>query len=591
MHDIFVRAQRAYARVRPWVLAHRALSVGGALVVLILAYAAVKSLTSTTGEMTYTLGLVTRGTVVSTVTESGQVSASQQLNLSAQVSGQVVYVGAKPGQTVTAGTLLIEVDPTTAYKAIRDAEINLQSATLSLQKLEQPATTLSLTQAHNALSIAQTSQATTLTTAATDITGVVLDLPNTITGIQDILTGMNIVRNEWNMDYYNDVISRTDSRGQSFRDEAYTSFLAAQKSFNATLADYKSADLTDVAQVTRTLDEVYATAQTVADSVRKANALVQFYEDTLKTQNLTPNPVADTQLTSFGSYTTTVNNHLVTLLNDKNAIVANAQSVTEKQQSLAETESGADPLDLQSAKLSVTKAQNALDDAKANLANYFIRAPFDGVVGSLAVNKYDYVSGTIGTLITNQQYADLSVNEVDAAKISVGNKATVTFSALPSLTLTGTVLQKNAVGTVSQGVVTYDVKLALDAQNPQVQPGMSLTAKLITKTAVDTLVVPSSAVKTQAGQHYVLQFSSVPQSASSTDASSVTTRATPTKTTVTVGISDSANTEILSGLREGEQVVVKSAAATAAAPAAQTTSSTNRSGSFGGGGGGVLRGL
>jgi HlyD family secretion protein len=331
--------------------------------------------------------------------------------------------------------------------------------------------------------------------------------------------------------------------------------------------------------VLKLLKETYNTTQLISDALGKINALVQFYEDTLKSNSQTPSSIADTQLTNFSSYTSKVNSHLSALLTDQNTLVV-------------------DPIDIQSSELSVTNAQNALQDAKDNLANYYIRAPFDGKIGTVSVNKYDQTSGAIATLITNDQYADMSVNEVDASKISIGDKATITFSAIPNLTLTGTVSERNPVGTVTQGVVNYDVRITLDAQNDQINPGMTLTAKIITATAQNTLVVPSSAVKTQGGQSYVLAFnppiaeSNASSTSSSANATIITTLI-PERVMVTVGISDSSNTQILSGLSLGDQIILRTTTTGTVTPTAASSATTR--GGFGGGGGagagGILRAL
>jgi len=570
-------------KIKIFAGAHKITSVIIIIVIFGIGWWIYAAATSKSGLTTYTLGAVTNGTVVASVSESGQLSASQQLNITPQVSGQIIYVGVKPGQTVKAGTLIAEIDPTTAQQSVTSAQSSLDGAELALQKLQQPATPLSMTQAQDALSSAQRNVTTAYANAQNDITNAFHGLPNVVTGLQDAATGNELNKNQWNVDYYLNAAKPYDSRIQSFHDNAYNSYITAQQSFNNSLSDFGSADLTDQTQVVKMLAEAYNTAQTIADAIKKASALAQFYEDTLKANGLTPNPAADTQITTLGGYTTTVNGYLSTLLADQNALVADQQNVTEAQQSLSQLQAGALPIDIQTAQLNVTNAQNTLDNEQAQLAKYYIRAPFDGVIGTVSANKYDQAgSGPIATLITNQQYADLSVNEVDTAKIALGDKATLTFSALPNLTLTGTVAEKNPVGTVSQGVVSYDIRIALDAQNSQINPGMSLTAKIITGIAPNALIVPSSAVKIQSGQSYVLEFNPPIATASSTN--TITTAVAPIKVPVTVGISDSSNTQIVSGLSLGDTIIVRSAAVGTATPTA-AASATTRGGGFGGGGG------
>jgi multidrug efflux pump subunit AcrA (membrane-fusion protein) len=141
------------------------------------------------------------------------------------------------------------------------------------------------------------------------------------------------------------------------------------------------------------------------------------------------------------------------------------------------------------------------------------------------------------------------LNEVDIAKIKLGQKTTVTFDAIEDLTLTGEVVEIDSVGTVSQGVVSYVVKINFDTNDDRIKPGMSISASIITNTAQDVLVIPSSAVKTKNGISYVEKLD---KSLSGSSATSF-----PAQTKVEIGLSDDSKTEIISGLNEGDFVVTK----------------------------------
>jgi len=120
--------------------------------------------------------------------------------------------------------------------------------------------------------------------------------------------------------------------------------------------------------------------------------------------------------------------------------------------------------------------------------------------------------------------------------------------------MTGTVAEIDTMGTVSSGVVSYSVKIAFDTENDLVKPGMSVSASIITNSKTDALIVPSSAIKTQGTTKYVLMFAT-PLAAPATGSRGTPSKIAPNKVTVEVGISDDTNTEILSGLKEGDQIV------------------------------------
>ena len=177
-------------------------------------------------------------------------------------------------------------------------------------------------------------------------------------------------------------------------------------------------------------------------------------------------------------------------------------------------------------------------------------------------------------MITKQKVADISFNEIDAAKIKVGQKATITFDAISELTLTGKVIEADLVGTVSQGVVTYNIKIGFDTQDDRVKPGMSVSAEIITDVIQDVLVVPNSGVKSQGGAHYVEIFDQ--KFRDGQNSQGIVSSTAPKKQSVEIGISDDSFTEIISGLNEGDVVVSR----TISSNSAQTQTTQQSGGGF-----------
>ena len=97
----------------------------------------------------------------------------------------------------------------------------------------------------------------------------------------------------------------------------------------------------------------------------------------------------------------------------------------------------------------------------------------------------------------------MSLNEVDIAQIKINQKATLTFDAIQDLTIAGTVLEVDSIGTTSQGVVTYGVTIGFDTQDQRIKSGMSASASIITNSKTDALLVPNSAIKSSGGSNYV----------------------------------------------------------------------------------------
>lgn len=156
----------------------------------------------------------------------------------------------------------------------------------------------------------------------------------------------------------------------------------------------------------------------------------------------------------------------------------------------------------------------------------------------------------------------MTVSEVDIPKVSVGQKATITFDAISGKTFSGSVKSILPNATTSSGVVNYTVYVKLDDIDSSLRTGMTATVDIKTQTVANALSVPSAAVKTDTGTKYVL----------AADSAGNTRRKS-----VTIGVSDDSYTQITSGISAGT-VVVTSSQATA------TTNASGGGGPFGGGG-------
>ncbi len=587
-----------------WAKAHLYISGLIAIVVLGGGYYAYGTITSTDGETLYTLGTVSKKTIVESVSASGQVSASNELSVTADVSGDLTSVAVKAGQKVGAGAVLARVDSSDAYRTLRDAQANLETAKLSLQKVQAPASGLTLTQAQNALAAAEDAKRTADENLAKayfnsngDIVSVFLDVPDMVASLESILTGTDANRSQWNMDYYVNSMQQFNDKAQIYRNDAYQKFTKAKVSYTSAYAQYQTLGTNATPQQTEAmLSESKDMLDALAEAIKSTDAFIRLYKTTMEGQQRPVGVSATNAITTLGGLNTKATTHVTAIASDsssvtsgKQSVTSSARSITEKQQSLADIQDGADELDIKSAELTVMQRENAVLDAQAALSDYTIRSPFAGTVANVAAKSGQKISngGAVATIVTERKIATLSLNEVDATKVALGDKATLTFDAVEDLTLTGSVDEIDTVGTVTQGVVSYTVKVSFDAQDERIKPGMTVNAAIITDSKTDVLSVPSSAVKTQNGSSYVLVFT--PPLTEAGSATGITSKTEPERVTVQTGISDDVTVEILSGLEEGQQIVTRTTTATAssATASARTSGGTTRTSAGGPPGGGI----
>ena len=108
-------------------------------------------------EIKYVLGAVTKGTLIASISGSGQISVTNQVDIKPKAAGDLLDLKVQNGQEVQEGDFIAQVDARDALKTVRDAVANLTSAKLSLEKLKQPASDYSILQSENSLESARTS--------------------------------------------------------------------------------------------------------------------------------------------------------------------------------------------------------------------------------------------------------------------------------------------------------------------------------------------------------------------------------------------------------------------------------------------------
>jgi HlyD family secretion protein len=494
----------------------------------------------------YVLAAVTKDTLIISVSGSGQVASLDELEIQPKASGDITYIGIENGQSVKAGALLAQLDTTDIEKTISDAEISLQQAKTSLDKME------GITTQEGTLRGTKEKAQYDLKKAYEDgfnnVSDVFLDLPSLMSGLQDIIFSSNFNPVQENVDYYAGVVSYDDKVLQ-YKEDAVNKYKIARESYDQNFQDYKSASrFSENAEIEALIDQTYETTKNIAEAVKSINNLIQFYQDQLIERDIKPQTLSNTHLTTLNGYTGTTNSFLLTLLSIKNSIQSDKETIIEAD------------FDIKDQEIKVAQAEYTLNEDKKKLADYSIYAPFDGVITSLDVRKGDSVSsGTaLATIITKQKIAEISLNEVDAADVKVGQKTTLTFDALEDVSITGKVLSVDALGEVSQGVVSYGVKISFDTQNERIKPGMSVTADIITDVKQDALTLPNSAIKSQEDSKYIefVEASDDVKQKLLASVSGVSLSNPPQKQSVEIGISNDLSTEIVSGLKEGDIVVV-----------------------------------
>lgn len=233
----------------------------------------------------------------------------------------------------------------------------------------------------------------------------------------------------------------------------------------------------------------------------------------------------------------------------------------------------------------LVQAQISLQRSQNDRAGAILLAPFDGVVGAITMNVGEPSgSGAIILLDPTQMQLNATAQESDVAKLKLGQTVALTFDAYQGATANGRVASIAPAADVVQGVPSYAIVIAVTQAaarggqgNIDLRSGMAGTAAIEIQRHDNVVAVPARAVK-RVGRNSVVQVLGADGKQE--------TRA------ITTGASDGTYSEVLTGLKDGEVVVI--AAATTTTTAGATAAAGAGAGATGGfavpGGGFAIQG-
>lgn len=199
---------------------------------------------------------------------------------------------------------------------------------------------------------------------------------------------------------------------------------------------------------------------------------------------------------------------------------------------------------LELAKQSVALARQSLTQAQKNLTKATISAPFDGVITAVGAEVGDTVTPalTIANIMDpGSMELIIELDEIDVPTVKIGQEVIISLDALPDSEFAGAVSAIFPVPKEVGGVVLYDIEVTLNVPAESgIRIGMSASADIILDQRTGVLLIPNRALdEDEAGNTIVY----------------VVIDEEPQERPVTIGVSDGFDTEIISGLTEGEMVI------------------------------------
>lgn len=450
------------------------------------------------------LGNVVRGSISAEVSGTGQIYAQKTASLTSKVTGDMRKIHVVNGSRVTEGQILFELDATDAQDTVRNARLSLANAELDYTITERTQQS-SLTTKERLLNQANAEYASQISiTPLNRIDSSSTIMPPTITGTYE----------------------HTDAG-------VYT--IQSYNCSGGSCFSYSGLE-----------NGIFAVQLGVPYPLGERGLYITF----ANTSQLN----ADWLITLASPSATNYYSARTSLEQSEIEIVDQQKAYTEA---------------LESKRLTIEDRKNTLNDALRTLSYYTIRAPFTGTIGNISAAEYNRINSgaVLGTLVAEDKYVKITLNEVDIIKVQPGQNAIITLDAFPNMRIRGVVASVDSVGIVTQGVVEYTVQVLLADNRPediaQIRAGMSAEVIIVTAEKNDVLLVPASAVKNVRGRTFV----EAPLSPLQPNEIGSTTQNTR-QIFVETGLTDDISTEIVSGIEEGTGIIIRTTTQTGASTVA-----------------------
>ncbi|OIO55859.1 hypothetical protein AUJ46_00025 [Candidatus Peregrinibacteria bacterium CG1_02_54_53] len=521
---------------------------------------------TTTGN----LSIVQRQTIITSVKAVGTVTFANEQQLKFNQKGTVASVRVKEGDSVKKGQVIAELEKTTALADIRQSQLSLEASRLQLEQLKADRDADILT-AQNSLNSArravEQAQNDLKETRSTELLGLASTAQDILIASEKLLDSFyGILTSDAAARPPSDIttleIDRLLFRDWLLKDDVELSFRSGVNQATAMRQTYGTqlnterdpqivqkalSDAQDLAETLQRLSEqTYILLQgAVTDSIEFTVDALSTLRTTVNTNRSTAAGLVDSARTARAGLVALAEEDSLpstTLQTKQNTLTTNQESQLAKE---ADYQSTLRDLDLQiklkendvgQKSASLTKLNKTLDD-------YRIIAPFDGIV-----RRVDYqVSDNLLADTTEAKYIVLEnpayllitipLDQVDVVKVRKDMPAHITLDALPGRQFEGSIFEINPTPVQQSGVVSYNVDVKFPTpENLTILSGMTATVEVETARRENVRVIPNLALQRNGG--------------------SVTVQMGNGETVqVETGVTDGRNTEIVSGLQEGNSVL------------------------------------
>lgn len=503
---------------------------------------------------------VERGSIAATVNATGNVEANQQIDLNFDTPGRVAEVLVAEGDTVTAGQVLAKLDTKDLEFAVAQAQANLDAQQARLDQLKNPGSAEEIAAAEAQLASAQANLERLQ--AGTDVAAARAALESAQANLNQLYATRQseIDAAQAQLESAQAALATLEAGPDSAQLVSATAELErARVNLQRAQAAYDLVrDRPDIGALPQSAELQTAT---IAYEVAKVNyddvlagaspeQLAQARSNVATAQANLDRVLSSASITSAEAQVTQAQANLDRLLSGDGTIdISAAQAqVSQAENTLRQLRDGASAEEIAASEATLEQAEIQLEQAQNNLVNGELTAPFDGIVGRLGAKAGEIISAAtpMATLVDLSAFRiEVEVDEVDIGQVQVGDQVAVFVDSLPDTEIPGEIEFIAPVPTALDGVVSYPVRIIMDAADaPGLRAGMTANVDITTEVREDTLLIPNRMV--------IIDRTTGELFAERQSATGVVERVE-----ITVGLRNEELSEIISGLSEGDVVVIR----------------------------------
>jgi HlyD family secretion protein len=482
------------------------------------------------GEEAPEMITVERGTIREEVSVTGKTGSTEDIELAFEKSGRVVKLGAKVGDRVSSGQMLVQLDQSELLAQLSQAQANVMREQARLDQLVNGARPEDLAIKRTELLKAQQDLASDYASGYDVLQAAYANAEDAVGKQIDQL----FVYKETPSVQLSFDIPDSSKKSNASRD-----FIQAR----TYLATWKNelSGLSPSSQETQ-MDQAFQNSRTYLYFMR--DFLARLMEAVVSANNLSAD-TSTTYKTNVSAGRTEINSAITSITSQEQQISSQKLVVQRIENELSLKLAGTAVEEIDAQRAQVRQFSASVASIQAQLSKTVLRSPINGVVTEQKAKVGQIVSpnAIIVSVISDSNFEiTTNIPEADVQKVKVGDKAAVTLDAYGSdIHFEAQVSALNPAETLIEGVVTYEATLVFLQPDDRIKSGMTANIDIRTNERNDVIVVPQRSVLSEDGERFVFIFKKDGE---------------PERHKITTGLRGTdGNVEVVTGLSGGEIIL------------------------------------